>query len=152
MEAEIEGAQSWADRHAVALEWIGAALELRATLRQPGTGMLFFLLGKFAEYKALPPAWTFAGEEWLVTGRPAFPKPTQTPFGSSIFVLSNQNPVICAPFNRLAFADQGGPHADWGGAANWLVAGPSQIHAETVGEMLQAVHRDLSYTRGRMDS
>jgi hypothetical protein len=65
-------------------------------------------------------------------------------------MIHNQTAVICAPFNRLAYTDHAGPHGDWGGPQNWLNAGASQVHAETIGDMLQAIYRDFSVTRERM--
>jgi hypothetical protein len=151
VEQELEGARSWAERHGVCLEWLGEGLTLRATLVQPETHTSYFLRGTFGEYRALPPQWTFTDEKGQATGRLAdSPKGVQTRFGASIFISHKQAAVICVPFNRLAYTDQGGPHADWGGPANWLNAGPGQVHAETVGDMLQAILRDFLYTRERM--
>jgi len=63
--------------------------------------------------------------------------------------------VICAPFNRLAYTTDSGPHADWGGPERWLEAsnGASdrqQVRADTIGDMLQVIYRDFLVTRGRM--
>jgi hypothetical protein len=151
VEKELEAAQGWAGRHGVEIDWLPEVLELRVPLRQPETGELFFLRGDFRDYKALAPEWTFADEKWQGGGRAVdFPKVGPTRFGAPIFMTHNQTAVICVPFNRLAYADHAGPHKDWGGPANWLNAGLSQIHAETVGDMLQAVYRDFCLTRERM--
>lgn len=153
VEQELEGARSWAERHDVRLEWFPDRLMLRATLAQPETNSAFLLRGAFGEYRALPPEWTFTNESGETAGRPAdFPKGVQTQFGASIFIMHNQTAVICVPFNRLAYTDRGGPHGDWGGPSNWQNAGPSQIHADTIGDMLQAIHRDFLHTRERMDN
>jgi hypothetical protein len=149
--AELEGAASWAERHGVRIEWMPEDLELRVTLLQPEKELLFFLRGTFEDYRALPPEWTFGDEKWEGVGRPAdFPKGAQSPFGGSIFIMHNQTAVICVPFNRLAYVDHAGPHGDWSGPANWLNAGPSHIHADTIGDMLQALYRDFLLTRERM--
>lgn len=151
VESEMEAARGWAARHEAVINWLPDDLILRVTLPRPGENPPFFLRGFFADYRALPPAWTFTDEKWEATGRPVdFPKGVPTRFGASIFIMHNQTAIICAPFNRLAYADQSGPHADWGGATNWLNAGPSQIHANTIGDMLQAIHRDFCLTRERM--
>jgi len=151
VEHELEAARSWAGRHGAEIDWLPEALELRVPLLQLETGKPFFLRGMFRDYRALAPEWTFTDEKWQGTSRPAnFPKAAQTPFGASIFIMHGQTAVICVPFNRLAYADHAGPHGDWGGAANWLNAGASQIHAETIGDMLQAIYRDFILTRERM--
>jgi hypothetical protein len=148
VEEELKGASSWAARHGVEIDWLPQDLKLRVTLLQPETKAHFFLRGTFRDYRAFPPGWTFSAENSETAGRPVdFPKGVATRFGASIFIMHNQTAVICVPFNRLAYADQGGPHGDWGGPANWLNAGTSQIHAATIGDMLQAIHRDFSLTR-----
>jgi len=137
----------------VRIDWFPDGLQLRITLQQPESSLCFFLRGMFQDYRALPPEWTFTDEKWQTTGRQAdFPKGVPTTFGSgaSIFIVHNQTAVICVPFNRLAYADHAGPHGDWNGPTNWLNAGPSYIHADTIGDMLQAIHRDFLLTRERM--
>jgi hypothetical protein len=151
VDSELEGAASWAARHGAKIEWLPEALELRVTLLQPETSTRFFLRGRFRDYRALPPEWTFTDEKWGATGRPGdFPKGVRSSFGATIFIMHKESGVICAPFNRLAYTDHAGPHGNWGGPANWLNAGPSQVHADTIGDMLQAVHRDFLLTRERM--
>jgi len=151
VEHELEGAQAWGERHGVLLDWLSDCLQLRVTLIQPVTEAPYFLRAELKEYRALPPVWTFTDPEWQGTSRPFnFPKGVQATFGSSMFIIHNQIAVICAPFNRLAYADQSGPHGDWGGPPNWLNAGSAHIHAEAIGDMLQAIYRDFSLTRERM--
>jgi hypothetical protein len=146
---ELFGAARWAERHEVPLSWLADQLELRAILVQPETNELFYLRGQFGEYRALPPIWTFTDEGF--TASPAagwYPKPTVTRFGPSIF-LSNPM-VICAPFNRLAYAENNGPHRDWNGPLHWLSAGAGYVQAHFIGDMLQVIKRDFEPTRGRM--
>jgi hypothetical protein len=151
VEDELIAARAWAVRHNAGIEWFPDSLELRVILRQVGSNTPFFLRGTFRDYRALPPAWTFSNENWETAGRPDdFPKGVQTRFGASMFIMHNQTAVICIPFNRSAYADQGGPHGDWGGIANWPNAGASYVHADTIGDMLQAINRDFSLTRQRM--
>ena len=148
---ELEGALGWAERHGVQIEWLPDQLWLHVTLRQPETDQLFFLRGKVDEYRALPPEWTFTDERWETAGRAVdFPEGVQGRFGAPMFILHDQKAVICAPFNRLAYSELAGPHSDWGGPANWLNAGASQVHAETIGDMLQAMYRDFLLSRSRM--
>jgi hypothetical protein len=150
VEDELQGACSWAERQAVLLDWVPARLQLRATLTHPQNER-YFLSGSFDDYRALPPVWIFADAAFERAARLSdWPKGVQTPFGASIFILHNNHPVICAPFNRLAYSVHAGPHGDWGGPANWMNAGQSYIRAETVGDMLQAIYRDFLITRERL--
>lgn len=151
--SELEGAQSWAERHGLKIEWLPETLELRATFLQPETGNKFFLRGRFRDYKALPPEWTFTDEKWEATGRPRdFPEASPSPFGPSIFISYNLSGIICAPFNQLAYSDHSGPHKNWGGPANWLNADPSRVHADSIGDMLQVIYRDFLMSRKRLES
>jgi len=151
VEEECKGAATWAERHSVPLSWLPETLQLRATLRQPQTDESFYLIGVFQDYRAMAPAWWFTDEKW--TSPPEarlFPKPTPTPFGSSIFLLHSHGPVICIPFNRLAYASHQGPHSDWNAPDNWLNAGRQHAQADYIGDMLGVIHRDFVHTRGRM--
>lgn len=148
---ELAGVRSWAERHGVWMEWIPETLELRVKLVQPETNALYFLRGRFPDYRALPPEWTFTDEGWQQTGRQCdSPKSVQMGTRASIFLQHKGAAVVCAPFNRLAFTEFGGPHGDWDGLANWLNAGTAQIHAETMGDMLQAMYLYFLVTRARM--
>jgi len=158
IEPEIYGAQAWAERHGVIFAWIAEMLELRTTLVQPGGSINFYLRGRFDNYRAVAPEWTFTDATWVALGRLTdFPKPiTQPPPRTASIFLNFQNRgVICAPFNRLAYASGSGPHQDWGGPEQWLVASnkastAGQVRADTVGDMLQVIRRDFLRTSGRM--
>ena len=153
VEDELRGALRWTDRHRIPLTWLPERLDVRVTFTQPGTGELFFLRGTFDEYKAIAPAWTFTDQQWEApAGAFNFPKVLAPPYGSPMFIVGGSGPVVCVPFNRLAYATHGGPHsiADWGGPSNWLNAGLTYIHAVTIGDMLTAIHRDFRHTSGRM--
>jgi hypothetical protein len=167
IDPEIRGARAWAERHDITLTWLPENLEVRVTFRQLSTGESFYLRGRFPGYRAIAPEWTFSDESWIRCGRlQDAPNPAATQFGASIFI-SHENlqlsipkhAVICVPFNRLAYTDASGPHADWGGPAQWMEvsrsspapgAAPGPVRAETVGDMLQVIYRDFSRTAGRM--
>lgn len=148
---ELEGARCWAERRGVTMDWYPESLELRVSLVQPETNGLFFLRGRFPDYRALPPEWTFSDELWQQAGRRS-DSPKGVPLGNqgTIFIDHQGTAVICAPFNRLAYRDHAGPHADWNGPANWLNAVADKIHADRIGDMLQAIYRNFLYTRERM--
>ena len=152
VESELVGARAWAERHRVPLEWLPDGLELRATLSQPETGDEYFLRARVGDYRELPPAWSFTDSNWKADPiQTLFPRPnTVTSGGASIF---HTQPVICAPFNRLAYKFEGvqGPHGDWGGPANWLAAGkPNEVRADSLGDMLSVIYQHFLVTRGRM--
>jgi hypothetical protein len=150
VDEELPGARASAARHGVSLVWAPEGLQVRAVLTQPETNELFFLRGIFDDYREIAPAWTFTDETW--TASPStflFPRAGTLPNGgSSIF---HPTAVICAPFNRLAYAQHAGPHNDWGGPASWLTAGqPDQVKAHYLGDMLSVVYQHFVVTRGRM--
>jgi hypothetical protein len=153
VESELEGVMAWSTRQAVPVEWLPEALELRATFTQPGTNDRFFVRGRFQDYKELPPLFTFTGEDWVTEGNIYFPKPMLAPTpwgGASMFIQHAGRAVICAPFNRLAFAQLQGPHPDWGHPEQWQTAAPQHVHAVEIADMLQVVARDITHTHGRM--
>ncbi len=148
VEHELEGARAWGNRKGISFIWLPKDLLIRITMVQPSTEESFFLQGDIKKYKAVPPAWTFRNSDWCGEfEKKNYPAPSQTPWGSSIF---HGKPVLCTPFNRLAYGENNGPHSDWGGATNWLSAGGNHIKAYTIGDMLQAIRRDFLLTKGRM--
>jgi len=153
VEDELRGTRRWTDRHRLPLAWLPARLEVRVPLKQPSTNDAFFLRGIFSDYKAIAPVWTFSDPKWESNGGAFnFPQVTRPHHGSPMFIMGGGGPVICVPFNRLAYAAHGGPHSvtDWGGPSNWLNAGPSYVQAVTIGDMLTAIYRDFCHTHGRM--
>lgn len=150
LDDELPGAQAWAGRHGVLLTWKPEELELRAIFVQPETNESFFLRGEFGNYRAIAPAWTFTDAAWSAAPvQHLFPRPATPPSGgASVF---HSKPVICAPFNRLAYKEHEGPHQDWDGPANWLTAGqPNEVKAHHLGDMLAVIHQHFVFTRGRM--
>lgn len=148
--SELKGAHAWAGRHEVPLSWSSEKLQLEAILTQPETNEVFYLLGQFDNYREIAPAWSFSDKAALESPAVQFyPKVITPPFGGPIFIIS-KTPVICVPFNRLAYAAHDGPHGDWGGPENWLSAGSGYVKADHIGDMLNVIHRDFIHTRGRM--
>lgn len=75
-------------------------------LRLPARdGQFYFVSCAGVDYAGLPAAWQWCGEVGAELGHPK-----HCPAGSGYFHGSN---VICAPWNRLAYQDVGGPHGDW---------------------------------------
>jgi len=151
VEHELEQATPWARRRGLTLDWEASELRLRTVLEQGETEEPFFLQGTFDSYKELPPVWEFYDADWHSScEKRLYPAKKPCPFGSSMFLTHQERPVICAPFNRLAYQELAGPHSNWGGPANWRSVEGNHVKATVVGEMLQHIRRHLRPTRGRM--
>ena len=153
IENELPGALAWAQRRRIALDTrLLRERIIRAVLVQQDEGEKFYLQGSFDDYKELPPIWDWCDESWSNTGALHLsPRVDNSPFGSSMFIQHNSRGIICAPFNRLAYATHDGPHSNWGDAAQWMTAGPGYVYAVTIGDMLQLILRDFSLSKGRME-
>lgn len=148
MRREEPALRSVAQRRGWAVSLDLEGLALSATIDHPVAGVgLLRLDADLDGYRAIPPAWRFVDPDTGEVSQRAFPKPGSGPQGSgSIF---HPHPVICAPFNRLAYQDHGGPHPDWSGPANWVnVTG--HVFAHTLGEMLSVIDLHLRFSPGRM--
>jgi hypothetical protein len=146
LEQELPAAHRWAARHAWTLEADLEALQLTATTDHPADRAELVLVGKFTGYRAVPPAWRFVDP---VTGQPApraFPAAGPSPSGS---IFHSSLLLLCAPWNRLAYAGAGGPHGDWGAAVGWLNV-RNYTQAQTIADMLATVEAHLRWSPGRV--
>ena len=154
--AELPAALEWGRRRGVSVEsLLPEARTLRVVMIQKVSEEEYFLEGRFDQYRELPPVWEWRDELWTESNHPNLsPKPVSTVCGASMFLRhSNQGiarAIICAPFNRLAYGTEGGPHGDWGNPAQWTTRRPPWVYAVHIGDMLQAIFRDFQYTRERM--
>ena len=124
---------------------------IRVVLVQEEHGEKFYLQGNFDAYRALPPIWDWRDDSWSISSELSLsPSPENNPF-TSMFLKHNNQSIICAPFNRLAYGIHEGPHKDWGDPAQWVTTGKGYVYAVTIGDMLQAVLRDFRFTNGRME-
>jgi hypothetical protein len=154
---ELEAARRWAARYDHELAFDESTLTLTVPLL--GAALIgsaperYLLKGVFDDYRVIPPAWRFVhpGNETDV-GPPAYPTATAGRRGTSIFLATGPTgAVICAHFNRLAYAEQQGPHGDWGAQTNWLNPPTSSYtRAETVGDMLARIDLEVRESAGRM--
>lgn len=145
---ELLGANAWAARRGWTLDFDEPALTLRCTVTHPGDGELLYLTADLADYRALPPSWRFTSSSGDSSDQRHWPK--GAPIGPGKSSVFHGQPVICAPFNRLAYKDLGGPHANWGGPTNWLNVPSDHVRALTIGEMLAVIDLHLSTSPGRM--
>ena len=149
--SEIEGAHEWARRAHVKLEVEPQQQLVRAVFVRETSGEEFFLQGRFDGYKEMPPVWEWCDSKWSEPGnRRLSPEAARTPYGSSMFLDQADKAIICAPFNRLAFKANGGPHGNWGELSHWMTAGDGYVYAVTIGDMLHSIERDFRHTIGRM--
>jgi hypothetical protein len=144
LEAEVDGARRWAERHVWELV-LGPGLVLDVRMAHPADNGQLLLRGVFDGYRALPPTWLFLDPETEEMTAAAWPSPGPVGGQASIF---HSVGIICANFNRRAYTAENGPH-DWGGLTNWANVREG-IHAENVGEMLAAVATHLRHSPGRI--
>jgi hypothetical protein len=147
VEEELPAAHAHAGRHGWRLAWLPNDLLLHADGTHPADKSRMRLQGNLADYRALPPIWTCYELDANGTAKPRFPKGGSVPgVGASMFIDPG---VICAPFNRLAYAtpEYQGPHGNWGGPAKWLdVRG--YVRATCLGEMLAQIILHLQSSPG----
>ena len=146
---EVPASIAWARRRGINLVYDAATVTIRMVLDGPGIGdrsprEKYLVEGVLEDYDVVPPAWRFLDPRTDdVIGPAAYPQPV----GNS--VLHGQG-VLCAPWNRLAYKIEGGPHEDWGPTTGWKTPRPGYTHAVTIPDMLDRIHREVQRSRGRM--
>lgn len=159
---EIPGAIQWATSHQLEHSWDEDALEFSVYLESrpepepddpaPASESQlhpepYLLRGHFPDYRALPPIWRFFDpRDGSDIGRSAYPQAGPFQDGS---VLHGQA-VICAPWNRLAYAMHSGPHSDWTDPASWQTVASDKTHALTIPEMLARVRAEVIISPARL--
>lgn len=147
---ELPAVLAWAARRpgwTVAFD--DPALHLDVTTIHPAVGAPLLIQADLQGYRAVPPAWRFlysdAAEQ--ATASPFPLAGTHPLIQGSIF---HSNRVICAPWNRLAYKENGagGLHDDWGGLANWTTAAAGHTRADTLADMLSQIALHLSVSPG----
>lgn len=103
------------------------------------------------DYKELPPLFEFIDPISFELGtRRAYPQATDSFFHSNL--------VICAPFNRKAYASysSAGPHSEWKLDSSWMTSKANNTdwsNFSRLGDMLGAIDtrlRDPRRYKGRM--
>jgi hypothetical protein len=150
---EVPAALSWARRHGIQAKYEQEPLTLEITLTGPSAGGAaevevqteaesYLVIADLTDYDVLPPAWQFVDpRNGKIIGTAAYP------VGGGIF---HGNGVICAPWNRLAYGESGGPHSDWGPPTGWKTPRPPYTYAVTIPDMLERIVRETRGARGRM--
>ena len=147
---EIPGAIRWANHHGLSFTWDEEALTFTLHFEsgsdRGSQPEVYLLVGSFEDYPALPPAWRFLDPRTSrEIGRAAYP--AAGPFGKGS-VLHDQG-VICAPWNRFAYADKGGPHKDWT-PTGWQNLAPDRTWARTIPDMLARVCAEVAISPRRL--
>jgi hypothetical protein len=142
VEEELPAVTAYAQRHGWSVNWKAEELRLIFDGRHPTDATPIRIVASVVGYRALPPAWTFEDPEGK---RSLFPRAGPVDGKSSIFHQDKRR--ICAPFNRLAYSQEGGPHSDWGGPDRWLEI-RGHIHATTLANMLASVLGHLKASPG----
>jgi hypothetical protein len=148
---EIPGAIQWAEYHGLQHNWdegsLAFSLHLEGGSEREGEREHYLLSASVEGYRVVPPAWRFldprTGED---IGRAAFPKAGSFENGSVL----HGNGVICAPWNRLAYAVHGGPHGDWTEPAKWQSVAPDRTTAHTIPAMLARIRAEVVISPGRL--
>jgi hypothetical protein len=121
---ELPAVLAWAARRpGWTVDFNDAALHLDVRTSHPATGTALRIQADLEGYRAVAPAWHFVHPDTGDAAIGGFPQSgAHQLIQGSIF---HSNRVICAPWNRLAFQEKGGPHGDWGALTNWTTAPPA---------------------------
>lgn len=146
IEEELPAVEAYANRHGWSMGWDAESLVLSFEGQHKASAATLKLSAAVDGYRALPPSWSFEQEVGR-TWKPCFPQAQNlAPGKGSIFHGSG---VICAPFNRQAYKEHGGPHQDWGGTANWLhVNKDGHVRATNIADMLAVILGHLHVSPG----
>jgi len=151
---EIPAAIRWAGHHRLKHEWNEKDLVLKLWLQGQLDGEQeevekeeYLLVGTFPDYRVMPPEWRFVDprtEDEI--GTAAYPHPGPFQNGSVL----HSDGVICAPWNRLAYADKGGPHPDWQDAASWQTTAVDRTRALNIPDMLSRIRAEVEISPRRL--
>lgn len=134
--AEMPAIAAWVNRHSWEIRSDPAALTLDASTVHPVTATVIVFHAELSDYPTIPPAWTCRDAQGVVTPS-VFPVGGSRPGGpGSIF---HPQLVICAPWNRLAYAVHGGPHNDWVDLSGWKNVPGGHTQAHTLSDMLSTL-------------
>lgn len=141
----------WAEHHRLRYDWdendLVFKLWLSGLREDSGENEQYLLVGTFPDYRVMPPEWRFVDSRNEVDiGPAAYPHPGPFPNGS----ILHTNGVICAPWNRLAYGDRGGPHSDWQDAASWQTTAPDRTRALIIPDMLVRIRAEVQVSPRRL--
>ena len=151
-EGEIPGAVRWATHHGLEHSWDEEHLLLTVRLHGPArendAREEYLLSGTVDDYRVIPPAWRFLDpRDGADIGKAAFPAPG--PFG--VGSILHTNGVICAPWNRLAYANETGLHSNWTDLAKWESLEPNNTQARSIPDMLARIRAEVAMSPRRLE-
>lgn len=145
IDEELVPATQWARRHGWVLDLDADALELRAATYHPNVVRLVEVVAGLEGYPALPPAWM------CVTPGTSDSPPTAWPIAGQLAGVSGSvfhpSHVFCAPWNRLAYKEHSGLHADWT-MTSWRSYVSEYTKADHLADMLDQIHLHLGVSPG----
>lgn len=145
---EMLAALGWAARAGLDLGYDSGSLTAHVAITGPASAEnepdeAYLITADFDQYRLLPPIWKFVHPHTRQEiGLAAYPRPV----GPSVF---HSQGLICAHWSRMAYAEHGGPHGDWGGASAWQQPRTGTV-ALTIPDMLDRLVREVGWSRGRM--
>lgn len=147
VEAEMAAVNAWVASHpGWVADFTPDSLQLNLDTVHPAAGVPIRISADLSGYRAIPPAWRFTATPDGAAARFPTASTNNTIVTGSIFLEGQR--VICAPWNRLAFKENDGPHQDWGALTNWTTAAPGYTHAEELADMVSQIALHLSLSPG----
>lgn len=143
VERELSEVADWADARQWVLSWDPHALHLALNMTSAIDGEVYHLEVSLDDYRAMPPLFEFVHAVTHERGsRRCYPKGGRGYFHS--------HPVVCAPWNRKAYGELGGPHPDWS-MVNWTTQRPNHTRLGDMLVLLQELIDDPDSYGGRME-
>lgn len=148
LEIESPAIEKWAARRGWAVTIDLENLIIIAVVQHPALPKVSVRFrAELPNYRMQPPQWRCIDEKGG-TASSAFPAPGLIANGaSSIFHSSG---FICASWNAVAYAENGGVHTDWGAMNNWLSVPPPISQAHTIPDMLAVLDLHLQASPGML--
>jgi hypothetical protein len=146
VEQELKVLESWSSRHGLRIDYDPSVLRVIARVVSRIDHEVYVVELTLDDYRALPPAIQFIHPGTGERGTPrCFPQG-----GRGYF---HNQPVFCAPWNRLAYGPHGGPHNDWqlvGWEAQAQRHSPNHTTLADMFALIQELVNDPDSYKGRM--
>jgi hypothetical protein len=156
MASELPAVTAWASRSGWDVQYDAESFRGRALAPHPHVDgqVVVFWFAVDGYPNRQPPAWWCGGDGTVVSVNKAdYPRPpTNPPAGPPEGSIFHTNPVICAPWNRLAYGVLQGPHSDWATLAAWKTYATDKTQAHTIADMLSALSIHLGRSDGMQTS
>lgn len=162
VQEQMPSTQAWAVRSGWTVSYDPAASRGVACAVHQVMGQMVAFFFDTTGYPAVPPAWwcgpvparptdtawTSVEVATVASVKSHYPAAGTGGSGAPSGSIFHPQPVICAPWNRLAYGDDGGPHDDWGALTQWRNAGAGSTQAHTIPDMLNTLSLHLRFSPG----